>query len=99
MIRALPVLVLLTACAPELPRPEGTISATALAQTLPQLVPLDPLLARAAIPSRAEAAQAALARRAALLRARGVAPPPASDLDARGAALRARAEALRAVEI
>lgn len=96
---ALPLLILLAACGAGLPPAEGTISDAARAQALPQLVPLDPLLARASIPSRAEAAQAELAGRTAALNRQAIARPRTADLAARGRALRERAAALRAVEI
>ena len=98
MIRALPFLLLLTACA-ELPLMEGTISPAARAQAEPVLVPLDPLLAEGRRVSRAQAAQGPLQARGAALSGAAIAEPGTADLAERGRLLRARAARLRTAPV
>lgn len=96
---ALPLLLLLPACDPGLPTANAVISASALEQPFPQLVPLDPLLAQSQRQSRAAAAQSELQARAARLTGARIAGPVTGDLAERGRGLRARAAELRAVDI
>lgn len=93
-MRALPLILCLAACA-ELPPLEDSVSPAALNAPFPKLVPLDPLLAQSAIPSRAEAAQGALQVRSDRLRRRAIPSPGTGDLAARARRLRERAEILR----
>ncbi|MFO6463056.1 hypothetical protein ACK8OR_01580 [Jannaschia sp. KMU-145] len=99
MIRVLLLIPCLAACAPDLPPADGTISAAAQASAFPELVPLTPLLAEAARPSRAAVAQDALLARGARLSGRRIIGPATGDLAERGRRLRARAAELRAAEV
>ncbi|TFL17028.1 hypothetical protein [Jannaschia formosa] len=97
MPRALLLLLLLGACAAELPPIEGTISQAARAAPEPQLIPVGPILAQRDVPVRARAAELELDARAAGLRreAGALSPPAGPSLEAEGEALRRRAEELR----
>lgn len=88
----------LAACA-ELPPVEGSISPAARAAPFPELIPLDGLLAEAATPSRAAAAQAELEQRSARLRGVALPSPGTGDLAERGRRLRERAAALQAAPV
>ena len=88
MRRALLTCLILAACGPDLPPVEGAISAAARSRPGPELVPLDPLLAEGARPSRAAVAGADLQDRRTRLSRSTIAPPAIGDLEARGAALR-----------
>lgn len=96
---ALPLLLLLPACDPGLPTAGAAISAEALAQDAPRLVPLDPVLAEGVRVSRAAAAQSELRVRATALTGARIDVPSTGDLTARGSRLRDRAAQLRAVDI
>ena len=101
MIRAALLCLPLAACT-ALPPPNVAADPAALSGPPPRIAPLDPLLAAADRPVRAEAAGAALAARRAGLRTRAarLGPAPVSDaLAARGDRLRARAAALRTLPL
>ncbi|PWJ20438.1 hypothetical protein [Jannaschia seohaensis] len=101
MYRALFLLPLLAACAAELPSVEGSISEAARAAPAPRLIPTGPVLAARDAPVRAQSAEVELTARAARLRqaVAGAAPLPGPTLEARGADLRRRADALRAAPL
>ncbi|CTQ33113.1 hypothetical protein [Jannaschia rubra] len=94
MIRFLPLVILVAACA-ELPLAERTISSEARAQPYPMLVPLDPLLVEGARTSAAATVGAPLRVRGAALSRASVPAPVTGDLAARSIALRDRAARLR----
>ena len=98
MIRLLPPLVLLAACA-ELPPADGAISRAAQERPAPVLLPLDPLLAEGARPSRAAAAQDEIEARGAALSRATIPAPQNGELETRARRLRERAAELRAAEI
>lgn len=98
-MRSLAICLTLIACSGEMPEVDTTISAAARAQPFPKLGPLDDILAQAAMPSRAEAAQNTLLPRGAGLAGRSIAAPSNGSLESRGQQLRVRAAQLRAVEI
>ncbi|WP_308916700.1 hypothetical protein [Jannaschia sp. LMIT008] len=89
----------LAACAADLPPAEGSVSRAALDAPPPRLAPLDPLLGALDAPVRAQAAGASLDRQGDVLRGARIGVPGDADLDARGAALRRRADALRRAEV
>ena len=95
-MRALPLILLLAACA-ELPPVEGAISQAAREAPPPMLVPVGPILAEGGRPSRAAAEAPSLAARGAALSRTVVAAPEGPSLAGRGAALRREADALAAV--
>lgn len=99
MFRPALILLLVSACAADLPPIDSTISHAAQNQPFPTLEPIDALLAEADRPSRAQAAGDALTARGAGLARRSVARPVGGSLAARGERLRRRADELRAINI
>jgi hypothetical protein len=97
-MRALPLVLALAACT-ELPPIAARVSPEALSAPSPVIVPLDDILAQAARPARAEAAQGALNARANRLRGARIPRPATGNLEARGQRLRERADALRNVTL
>ncbi|MEO0862551.1 MAG: hypothetical protein AAFY65_18270 [Pseudomonadota bacterium] len=98
MMRVTLLCGLLVGCA-TLPDTGSTAQTPARANADPVLIPLDTVLAEAARPSRAQAAEGAMQSRAAGLARRGIPAPGTGDLAERGRKLRERAEALRAIPL
>ncbi|SFJ57365.1 hypothetical protein [Jannaschia pohangensis] len=99
MIRPIFLVLFCAACGADLPPIEGTISDRARSQPFPTLVPLDPILAETARPSRAALAEAELRGRATRLTRQSIGRPITGDLAERGRRLRDRAARLRAIQI
>ena len=93
-MRLLVPILALAACAAPPPPADLRIPPAVEGAPAPNLVPLAPLLAAADRPSRAQAAGADLAARAARVRARAPAVPTSVGLQARARRLDARAAAL-----
>ncbi|MGB3556707.1 MAG: hypothetical protein WBA25_18930, partial [Jannaschia sp.] len=96
MCRIVALLLLLSACAADLPPAEGTISSAARAETFPVLLPLDPLLEGSDIPSRAAETGPILIERGTRLSQVTIPAPATATLADRGRRLRERADVLRA---